>query len=65
MHVRTLLILAGLGVAALLPAFGDDRPQSSNPNVRRAMKTAKKVRPSKYKAPKKSKKPARATYGAR
>ena len=63
--MRTLLILAGLGVASLLPAFAsDNRPQSTNPNVKRAMKKAKKFRPAKYKAPKKHKKPARATYGA-
>jgi hypothetical protein len=63
MYKRTLLIL-GLGVASLFPAFAsDNRPQSTNPNVKRAMKKAKKVRPAKYKAPKKNKKPKHATFG--
>jgi hypothetical protein len=66
MFLRALLIIAGLGVATLMPAYAQNtRPQSTNPNVKRAMRKAKKVRPAKYKAPKKSKKPARATYGAR
>jgi len=66
MYLRTLLIVAGLGVAMLAPAA--TRPQSTNVNVKRAMKSAKKIRPGKarkYKAPKKSKKPARATFGGR
>jgi len=66
MYLRTLFIVAGLGVATLAPAA--TRPQTTNANVKRAMKNAKKVRPgkaSKYRAPKKSKKPARATYGVR
>ena len=63
MYKRTLLIL-GLGVASLLPAFAaDNRP--TNPNVKCAMKKAKKVRPAKYKAPKKNKKPKHATFGKR
>ena len=66
MRLRALMVLAGIGVFTLLPGYAkDNRPRSTNPNVRRAMKKSKKVRPAKYKAPKKSKKPARATYGAR
>ena len=71
MFSRALLVIAGLGVATLMPAYAkDNRPKSTNPNVRRAMRGAKKVRPAKYKAPnykapKKSKKPPRAVYGAR
>jgi hypothetical protein len=66
MRLRALMVLAGIGVFTLLPGYAkDNRPQSSNANVRRAMKKSKKVRPAKYKAPKKSKKPARATYGAK
>ena len=64
MNLRGLLLVTGLSVAALIPGYADDRPQSTNPNVKRAMRKAKKVRPAKYKAPKKSKKPAHATYGA-
>jgi hypothetical protein len=65
MNLRALLLVTGLSVATLIPAYANDRPQSTNPNVKRAMKTkkAKKVRPVKYKAPKKAKKPAHATYG--
>jgi hypothetical protein len=65
MHLRALLVLAGLSVLTLTPGYADNRSKSNNPNVRRAMKKSKKVRPAKYKAPKKSKKPAHATYGAR
>ena len=65
MHLRALAVLAGIGVATLLPAEAKDhRPKSYNPNVKRATKKPKKVRPAKYKAPKKSKKPAHVTYGA-
>jgi hypothetical protein len=64
MYMRKLLIIVGLGVASLLPAFAaDNRPQSTNPNVKRAVKKSKKVRPAKYKAPKKNKKPKHATFG--
>jgi hypothetical protein len=64
MNLRALLIATGLSVATLIPGYANDRPQSTNPNVKHAMKKAKKVRPAKYKAPKQSKKPAHATYGA-
>ena len=63
MHVRTLLIALGLGAASLLPAFAADNSQT-NSNVRRATRKATKYKAPKYKAPRKSKKPARATYGA-
>jgi len=63
MSLRALLILAGLCAATFSPAYA--KTKSTNPNVKRATKRAKKVRPAKYKAPKHSKKPARATYGAR
>ena len=66
MFLRVLLILAGLGLATLTPAAAmAKKPQSTNPNVKRAMKKTKKVKPAKYKAPKKSRPPARATYGVR
>ena len=66
MHLRALLIISGLGLALLAPGFAKDRrPQSNNPNVKHAMKKAKKVRPRKYKAPKKSKKPKAAKYGVK
>jgi len=61
--MRTLLIVVGLGAALLLPASAsDNRP--TNPNVKRAQKHAKKVRPAKYKALKHNKKPKRAVFGA-
>jgi hypothetical protein len=66
MHLRALAVLAGIGVATLLSAEAKDhRPKSSNSNVRRATKKTRKVKPVKYKAPKRSKKPAHAIYGAR
>ena len=64
MNLRALLMVTGLGVATLISGYAKARPQSTNPNVKRAMKKAKKVRPAKYKAPKMSKKPPRAKYGA-
>jgi hypothetical protein len=71
MKLPALLIAGGIGLAALAPAEAKDtRPKSDNPNVKRAMKKAKKVRPnSKYKAPKKAKakthKPPAAKYGVK
>lgn len=66
MHLSALLLVAGLGMAALFPAYaGDSRPQSNNPNVKRAMKKSKNFKPAKYKpykSPKRSKKPARVKY---
>jgi hypothetical protein len=66
MHLRALIVLLGIGVGIQASALAkDQRPRSNNPNVKRAMKKAKKVRPAKYKTPKKSKKPAHVTYGSR
>ena len=66
MYLRALALIVGISVATLLSAEAKDhRPKSNNSNVRRAAKKTRKVRPAKYKAPKKSKKPAHATYGAR
>ena len=66
MNVRALLIICGLGLTLLAPGFAKDRrAQSNNPNVKSAMKKAKKVRPRKHKAPKKSRKPASAKYGVK
>jgi hypothetical protein len=66
MNLRALLVIGGLGLATLAPGYAKgDRPQSNNPNVKHAMKKAKKVRPRKYKAPKKSKKPKSARYGVK
>ena len=66
MVLRALLITIGLSFATFAPASAKDtRPQWDNPNVKHAMKKAKKVRPGKYKAPKRSKKPARARYGVK
>ena len=66
MHLRALAVLAGIGVFTLHSAEAkDNRPKAHNQNVKRATKKPRKVSPAKYKAPKKSKKPAHATYGAR
>ncbi len=63
MKLRALLVMMGFALATFAPAYAKEkRPQSTNPNVKRAMKKAKKVRPSKYKAPKTNKKQKRATY---
>jgi len=63
MKLRALLVIMGFALATFTPAYGKDkRPQSNNPNVKRAMKKAKKVKPGKYKAPKTNKKQKRATY---
>ena len=66
MHLRALVLIAGLGLSSLTPAGAtDNRAEPNNPNVKRAMKRAKKVRPTKYKAPKKNRKPSRARYGVK
>ena len=67
MNLRALLIIGGLGLATLASAEAKDkRPQSSNPNVKHAMRKAKKIKPaSKYKAPKHNKRPAAAKYGVK
>jgi hypothetical protein len=50
MNLRALLVIGCLGLSTFAPA--DAKPRSNNPNVKRAMKKAKKVKPHKYKAPK-------------
>jgi hypothetical protein len=66
MKLRALLVMLSLGLASFAPSYAaDNRPQSSNPNVKRAMRKAKKVRPAKYKTPNKNKKQKRAKYTAR
>jgi hypothetical protein len=66
-HVSALLVIAGLALSTLSPAYAKQkRPKSTNANVQHAMKKTKKIRPAKYKpykAPKRSKKAARAKYG--
>jgi len=63
MKLRALLVLMGFALATFTPAYAKPKPpQSSNPNVKRAMRKAKKVKPGKYKAPKTNKKQKRATY---
>ena len=65
MNLRALLIIGGLGLATFASAEAKDkRPKSSNSNVKHAMRKAKKIKPaSKYKAPKKTKRPPAAKYG--
>ena len=66
MCLRALIVMAGISVATVLPAYPkDNRPKSYNSNVKHATKKPKKFKPAKYKAPKKSKKPAHVTYGAK
>jgi len=65
MNLRALLIIGGLGLATFASAEAKDkRPKSTNSNVKHAMRKAKKIKPaSKYKAPKKTKRPPAAKYG--
>jgi len=50
MHASALLVIAGLAMATLSPAFAkENRPKSNNPNVQRATKKTKKIRPATYK----------------
>jgi hypothetical protein len=69
MTLRSLLIAAGMGIVAVVPAAAKTKtPKSTNANVHQATRKAKKYKPTKYKAPKLSKKPgksARAKYGAK
>jgi hypothetical protein len=68
MNLRALLLIGGLGLATLASAQArDKRPRpETNPNVKRAVKKAKKFKPTaKYKAPKKSRKPPAATRGVK
>jgi hypothetical protein len=66
MKFSALLLVAGLGLAALTPASAKVKtPKSDNANVKRASRKSKKgFKATKYKAPKVSKKPKRAKYGA-
>jgi len=67
MNLRALLIIGGLGLTTFASAEAKDkRPKTSNPNVKHAMRKAKKIKPAaKYKAPKRTKRPAAATYGVK
>ena len=69
MNLRALLVIGGLSLATFASAEAKDKrpkPNSTNPNVKRAVKKAKKLKPTaKYKAPKKSKKPPAATHGVK
>jgi len=67
MNLRALLIIGGLGLATLASAEAKDkRPKTSNPNVKHAMRKAKKIKPAaRYKAPKRTKRPAAAKYGVK
>ena len=66
MKFGALLLVAGLGLSALMPASAKVKtPKSENANVQRASRKSKKgFKATKYKAPKMSKKPKRAKYGA-
>ena len=65
MKLCALLVTLSLGLASFAPSYAaDTQPQSNNPNVKRALKKAKKVRPAKYKAPKTNKKQKRAKWVA-
>jgi hypothetical protein len=70
MKFSALLLVAGLGLAALNPAEAkmktpkSDNPKSTNANVKRASRKSRKgFKATKYKAPRVSKKPKRAKYG--
>jgi hypothetical protein len=70
MKLRSLLIVAALGLLAIAPAEAKKMktPKSANANVKNATHKAKKYKATKYKAPKLSKKPpksARVKYGAK
>ena len=64
MGKRALLLTLVAGLATFAPAEAKHKgAQSNNPNVKRAMKKAKKVRPKKYKARKAKRSAAR--YGVK
>jgi hypothetical protein len=69
MTLRSLLVVVGMSLFAIAPAGAKVKtPKSENANVGRAQRKAKKYKPTKYKAPKWSKKPsksARVKYGAK
>jgi hypothetical protein len=65
MKFSALLLVAGLGLAALTPAEAKMKtPKSANANVKRASRKSRKgFKATKYKAPKASKKQKNAKYG--
>jgi hypothetical protein len=65
MKLSALLLVTGLGLAAIAPAEAKIKtPKSTNANVQRASRKSKKgFKATKYKAPK-FKKPKSAKYGA-
>ena len=67
MNLRALLITGGLGLATFAAAEAKDtRPKPNNPNVKHAVRKAKKTKATgKYTAPKKTKRPPAAKYGVR
>jgi hypothetical protein len=66
MKLSAPLLIVGLGLMAIGPAHAKVKtPKSDNANVKRASRKSKKgFKATKYKAPKVSKKPKRAKYGA-
>ena len=66
MKLSAPLLIVGLGLITIAPAHAKLKtPKSENANVKRASRKSKKgFRATKYKAPKVSKKPKRAKYGA-
>jgi hypothetical protein len=64
MKLRALLLVTGLGLAAIAPAEAKIKtPKSTNANVKRASRKSRKgFKATKYKAPK-FKKPKSAKYG--
>jgi hypothetical protein len=66
MKLSAPLLMVGLGLMAIAPAHAKIKtPKSENANVKRASRKSKKgFKATKYKAPKMSKKPKRAKYGA-
>ena len=64
-HVSALLLIAGLALSTFSPAYAKAKqPKSDNPNVQRATRKTKKIRPAKYKPYKAPKvKKARVKYG--
>lgn len=66
MKLSAPLLIVGLGLITIAPVHAKIKtPKSDNANVKRASRKSKKgFRATKYKAPKVSKKPKRAKYGA-
>jgi hypothetical protein len=70
MQLRSLLVVAAMGLFAIVPAEAKKMktPKSANANVKQATHKAKKYKAGKYKAQKLSKKPsksARVKYGTK